>query len=79
MNQTPNLEGISANICNNSRLSKENYGFTIDKLNNINEFEYDKDNMIQDYEEEKVNASNIKIKEKHKSKKNLPVEEITEN
>jgi len=35
--------------------------------------------MIQDYEEEKVNASNIKIKEKHKSKKNLPVEEITEN
>jgi len=44
---------------------KDNYGFNIDKLNNINEFEYDKDNMIQEIEDE-VDSTKTRTKEKHK-------------
>jgi len=46
-------------------LLKDNYGFNIDKLNNINEFEYDKDNMIQEIEDE-VDSTKTRTKEKHK-------------
>ena len=44
---------------------KDNYGFNIDKLNNINEFEYDKDNMIQEIEDE-VDSTKTRTKEKQK-------------
>jgi len=46
-------------------LLKDNYGFNIDKLNNINEFEYDKDNMIQEIEDE-VDSTKTRTKEKQK-------------
>lgn len=32
--------------------SRSNYGFTIDKLNNINDLEYDRENMLA--EEDKI-------------------------
>ncbi|KAL4446456.1 hypothetical protein ABPG74_001197 [Tetrahymena malaccensis] len=50
-----NPNNITGNLLNTSR---NNYGFTIDKLNNINDLEYDRDNMIDDDEDVKANKNN---------------------
>lgn len=55
MNSSANATMNNANntIMNTSR---SNYGFTVDKLNYINDIEYDRDNMIAD--EDEINEDN---------------------